>query len=186
MARWILVIFFALVIPANAQSVEAFIGYSLAHQRGATDTPMGWNGSLAVELTPDVALVADVSRHSLSDSVAWFGGSLTASGNVTSFRFGPRVSWQMRKLSPFAQFLIGSARLGISAGSSFGSSSFSISDHISGPSMAFGGGLDIPFNDGLALRLGQIDYNVWRFAGVSSHGVRASFGLVFRFGESGR
>ena len=45
---------------------------------------------------------------------------------------------------------------------------------------AFGGGLDVKINDGIDLRLIQVDYNPIRFDSGTTHNVRFGIGLVFR------
>jgi opacity protein-like surface antigen len=45
---------------------------------------------------------------------------------------------------------------------------------------AFGGGLDFKINDGIDLRLIQVDYNPIRFDSGTTHNVRFGIGLVFR------
>jgi opacity protein-like surface antigen len=104
----------------------------------------GWNGSVEGKVLPFVGLVADFSGHYGSvplavnpTCTAVIGGTcstLSASTNIYSFLFGPRVSVSVGKIRPFAHALIGAAHMSESSSLLSGSdTSFAY---------ALGGGLD--------------------------------------------
>jgi hypothetical protein len=86
-----------------------------------------------------------------------------------TFLVGPRFSARNSSgVTPFAQVLFGGAHLGPSDGVT----PFAISP---------GGGLDVKITPNVALRP-QVDYLALRANGQTLNSVRASVGLVFRFG----
>src|SRR5262245_22035559 len=86
-----------------------------------------------------------------------------------TFLAGPRFSARNSSgVTPFAQVLFGGAHLG----GSEGATPFAISP---------GGGLDVKISPNVALRP-QVDYLALRANGQTLNSVRASVGLVFRFG----
>jgi hypothetical protein len=105
----------------------------------------------------------------------WFGivgdfGAYRGEGLGTfTFLVGPRFSARNSSgVTPFAQVLFGGAHLG----GSDGVTPFAISP---------GGGLDVKITPNVALRP-QVDYLALRANGQTLNSVRASVGLVFRFG----
>jgi hypothetical protein len=54
---------------------------------------------------------------------------------------------------------------------------------INGFSMAGGGGLDVAIKPWFAIRVGQLDYDYFRFQGQTLDGFRAGGGVVFRLGK---
>jgi hypothetical protein len=113
----------------------------------------------------------------------WFGvtgdfsGAYSSGQHFTTYTGGPVVSTHVGSLSPFAHALFGGAHA--SASASAGGVTVSASN--SGMAMLFGGGLDVG-KKRLAFRLGQFDWVVTRFNGVSEkNNFRLSTGALFRF-----
>ncbi len=156
--------------------------YSFLHIKPGSPVPAGnlngGSGSFAYNFNRFLGLAADLGGYHTGD----YAGT-GASSNVFSYLFGPRVSFRNNdRVTPFIQLLLGGARASGSSGALGSPSS------LNGFALATGGGLDWRLNRRVALRLPQVEYvyshlnpNV---AGVSSHqnNVRASGGLVFRFG----
>jgi hypothetical protein len=166
----------------SRNSADVFAGYSLDRQTGGS-VGHGWNASVAVNVTDYFAVVADFSRHGISDGVGLPGiFAFSSGGHVMTYRFGPKFTWRMSRLEPFAQTLIGGARLDADAGFTAGSVTYTASQSLRGWSTAAGGGLDVKVNSSWSVRVVQFEHNAWHFQGLKSNGFRASFGALFKFG----
>jgi opacity protein-like surface antigen len=152
----------------------------------------GWNASLEGKVFPFVGIVADFSGNYGSQTVVTpvrppsdapacpVGIIITCpteiSFNVTlhqhNFLFGPRVSFSVGKLRPFAHALFGVSHLAESgSGSSASENSFAY---------ALGGGLDYRLMRVIGWRV-QADMLQTRFFSTTQGDFRLSTGLVFRF-----
>ncbi|HKW65264.1 MAG TPA: hypothetical protein VJN89_22115 [Candidatus Acidoferrum sp.] len=148
-------------IPSHAQSADASIGYSyfrLSNSNGLNEN--GVSGSVAVY------------KH-------WFGiagdfGVYHASPagvgtNTYTFLFGPRLMLKNpTKINPFAQGMVGGARLTASGAS------------VTDLAFSFGGGVDIGLAPFLALRP-QVDYVGIRDSGQTVNCTRVSVALAIHF-----
>ena len=160
---------------------NVFFGYSYdntAISQGDRGSLNGWDASLEGKFAPWVGLVTDIDGHygSRSYPVVCNGlGSCSGpfSANVTehNFLFGPRVSVQVERFRPFAEFLIGGSHVSRSNGISDSNTSFA---------NAVGGGLDYRVAGPLAIR-GQLDWIETRFYGATQNGVRFSTGIAIHF-----
>ena len=143
----------------------------------------GWNGSVEGKVLPFIGLVADFSGNYGSASVVpaacpgstIFGGpcsALSASTDIHSFLFGPRVSVSVGKFRPIAEALIGAGHISESA-SGFSDSSTSFA-------YALGGGIDYHLIPLISWRV-QGDLLQTRFFSNTQNNVRISTGIVFHF-----
>jgi opacity protein-like surface antigen len=176
---------FLLVRAGHAQvpSGNVFVGYSyMSADLGSTSRSNlnGWNGSVEGKVLPFVAIVADFSGHYGSVPLAVnprctaiVGGvgcsSLSASTDLHSFLFGPRVSVSLGKVRPFAHALIGAAHM--SASQSLLSSSDTSFAY------ALGGGIDYHLIPLIGWRV-QGDWLETRFFSNTQNNVRISTGIV--------
>ncbi|HXH67215.1 MAG TPA: outer membrane beta-barrel protein [Candidatus Limnocylindrales bacterium] len=95
--------------------------------------------------------------------------------NAYTFLAGPRFSLRSdNRVTPFAQVPVGGAHLAAGYGGASGSTS--------GFAYSAGGGVDLGLTKRLALRP-QFDYIGIRASGNTLNSYRASFGVVFRFGN---
>ncbi len=93
-----------------------------------------------------------------------------------SYLFGPRVKVPRGKITPFAQVLLG--RVWAEDGFTFGS--------VTAFGMTAGGGIDLRVSRHMALRLGQAEYLLTKFADGNNNrqkNFRFGTGIVLRFGE---
>lgn len=197
--RKVSIIVFAIVlvgVAAQAQvptSGNIFGGYSYTSAdliAGSRSNLNGWNGSLEGKVFPFVGMVADFSGDYGSRTVEVPSGSTvcpvgvilpclpmgTSSINVSlhqhNFLFGPRVSFSVGKLRPFAHALFGASHLTESgSGSSASENSFAY---------ALGGGIDYRLMRAIGWRV-QADMLQTRFFSTTQNDFRLSTGLVFRF-----
>ena len=149
---------------------NVFFGYSYDRTSivsNDTTNLNGWEATLEGKFLPWIGLVADIDGHYGSHS---FSG---ASANVTAHNvlFGPRVSVQVQRYRPFAEFLVGVSHISRSNGISDSNTSFA---------NAVGGGLDYRIFGPVTLR-GQLDWINTRFYGQGQNGVRFSTGIAFHF-----
>jgi hypothetical protein len=100
--------------------------------------------------------------------VADFSGNYESPGSVTTFLFGPQVSWHGR-VSPFAHVLIGGAHF-----SGSGEADTSLAESI-------GAGFDRKINHLISWRIIQGDYIHTEFFGNSQNNFRVSTGILLRF-----
>jgi opacity protein-like surface antigen len=160
---------------------NVFFGYSYdntAITRGDSGSLNGWDASLEGKLLPWVGLVVDIDGHYGSRDYPVICNGLgicsgPSSANVTehNFLFGPRVSVQVRRFRPFAEFLIGGSHVSRSNGISDSNTSFA---------NAVGGGLDYKVFGPVSVR-GQLDWIETRNYGETQNGVRFSTGIALHF-----
>jgi hypothetical protein len=178
-----LAIVFALLVMSAAGFAQiptagnVYVGYSLYHgNTGLTDngTLNGWEGSVEGKLIPWVGIVADVSQQygTLSNTFVAFPFAFDEHNQVTSYLFGPRVSFPAGKFRPFAHVLFGAAHLHESS-SVFANSETDFAD-------AVGGGLDYHLIPKVSWRV-QLDDLQTRFHGVREDSTRFSTGLALSF-----
>jgi opacity protein-like surface antigen len=177
-----------LMAAAHAQvptSGNVFVGYSYlnAGLNSNNRTSLnGWDGSLEGKIFPFVGIVGDFSGHYGSTSIgpnpACTGtvGStcnpLNAQAHVYSFLFGPRVSFSVGKIRPFAHALIGASHI------SETTSLFSPSD--TSFAYALGGGFDYHLIPLISWRV-QADLLQTRFFSNTQNNARISTGIVVHF-----
>jgi hypothetical protein len=135
----------------------------------------GWNISLAINLTKNLALVADTSGHYSDRNIRVDYGTSTsneviheaAESSTHSFLFGPRINFGgNKKINPFGHAMFGFSKmnrdLAIRAISQSGDSNATIHDSqsLSDTSFAFaaGGGIDWRCSKWFSIRLIQADY----------------------------
>lgn len=178
---------------AHAQIPTAgniFIGYSgsggdaFVHSSGLIGSHTlnlnGWEGALEGKFLPWVGVVADFSQQYGSHNVI---GCPPAALSPACFNihvdakrftvlFGPRVSFSVGKLTPFAHVMVGAGHV-TDSGSGLSNTDTSLAT-------AIGGGLDYKLIKGLAWRF-QGDELHTRFFGGGQNHFRFSTGIVFRF-----
>jgi hypothetical protein len=156
---------------AQVPKGNIFAGYSYAKADiggGDRANLNGWNGSLEGKLFPFVGIVADVSGHYGSDD---FGG-IEGDGRVLTAVFGPRVSFSVGKIRPFAEAMFGVSHLKVDfPGSSPSDTSFA---------SVYGGGIDYHLVPFLAWRV-EGDALRTSFGSGTQNNFRLSTGLVFNF-----
>lgn len=160
-------------IAQDAPKAEVFGGYQYTNvdTKGLTNRLSfnGWDADVAGHVSRNFSIVGDVSGAYKSES----GVKI----KVHNFLFGPRISAQKGKVTPFAEALFG---FGHASAGAFGSNA-----GITGFAMAFGGGLDAHANRNVAIRLLKLDYVMNRFSdsGISQNlnNFRLSTGIVFKF-----
>jgi hypothetical protein len=170
----------------DAPKWEIFGGYSYMRSNIiVSGTPFnlnGGSGSVAYNLTNWFGLVGDFGvTH--QGAVAAKPFSLT----VTSYEFGPRVSWRNHThLTPFAQILLGGGH----AGGTLYTTSLGTGLAPLGTSNDFnfsvGGGVDWKLNHGFGIRLAQAEYLHTQFLNANNNSqsnFRLSTGVVFSFGK---
>jgi outer membrane immunogenic protein len=151
---------------AQGQSpVEISASYSFLREGGSGGiNANGVSGSIALNAKRWLGLAGDFGYYHASP-----GGIAT---NTTTYLFGPRFSYRhSNRVTPFAQVLLGGAHVSLPG---FGSTN--------GFSFSAGGGLDLGVSRRVAFRP-QFDYIGIRSGGDTLNTFRASFGVVFRFGE---
>lgn len=170
---WVLVLLLAASSAAWAQiptKGNVFFGYSYARSAvSSNDTTNmnGWDASLEGKFAPWIGLVADIDGHYGSHNYQGRGTNITGH-NVL---FGPRLSVQVQRVRPFAEFLVGVGHMDRNHGISDSSTSFA---------EAVGGGLDYRIFGPVTFR-GQLDWINTHFYGASQNGARFSTGIAFHF-----
>ena len=164
-----------LLSPAWAQrsKFEVFGGYSYRRLDStgfiANLNMNGWEASATVGLYRWLSAEAGINGHYASPTVA----GVPVKVREHSFLAGPRLSVQVRRLTPFAHALFGVTHLSTEVlANKDGENAFT---------MAYGGGLDVKVAPHVAVRLGQADYLNTRFTRTGRNDFRFSTGLVLRF-----
>lgn len=149
---------------------NVFFGYSYDRTPiAANDTTNlnGWDAALEGKFLPWIGLVVDVDGHYGTHNFSGTNADIAAHNAL----FGPRVSVQVRRFRPFAEFLVGVGHVSRSNGISDSDTSFAD---------AIGGGLDYRIFGPLSVR-GQLDWINTRFYGEGQNGVRFSTGIALHF-----
>jgi hypothetical protein len=171
---WILVLL--LTMPAGVgwgqipSKGNVFFGYSYDRTSVISNDSTnlnGWEATLEGKFLPWIGLVVDVDGHYGNHNFSGTSADVTAH-NVL---FGPRVSVQVQRYRPFAEFLVGAGHISRSNGISDSDTSF-----VNG----VGGGLDYRIAGPVAVR-GQLDWINTRFYGQGQNGVRFSTGIAIHF-----
>jgi hypothetical protein len=187
-------IFICLLLTAsgNAQVLtgNAFAGYSYLR----ADFPLssanlnGWDGSVQLQVLSFLAVVADLSGQYGSPNLPVFypcpatnkstclqphsPETVNTSVMQHNFLFGARVSRRFRRITPFAEVLLGASHVNEDT------NSFSVSS--TGFSDALGGGVDYSFTRQWGWRI-EFDPLQTRFFSASQTSLRVSTGIVVRF-----
>ena len=170
---WLVLMSLAVLCVSAAAQVpkgNVFFGYSYDRTPVVSNDTIntnGWDASLEGKIFPFVGLVVDVDGHYGSGTFA----GINADVSEHNFLFGPRVSFQVARVRPFAEFLVGGGHISRSNGISDSNTSFA---------NAAGGGLDYRVAGPVSIR-GQLDWIETRFYGNTQNGVRFSTGIAFHF-----
>jgi len=172
-------VFFAFCPLLSAQkffhvpTIDVFAGYSYlrfdSKPLGFSDqlNLNGWNFELALpHIYEGLGAVADVSAH--------YGHELSS----YNFVIGPQYTFEVKNLRIFAHGLFGKSRDRIGLPGTSGLEPSNLARNI-----AFGGGVDVPLGENLSWRALQADYMITSNFGGTQHNIRASTGIVFRFGK---
>jgi len=163
---------------------------------------IGWHASLTGNANSWIGAVFDFSgefsnpRFTGNDVGLPGTTPVTINSSTFTYLFGPRFTYRkMSHITPFAEALFGPATLRAS------SSDLGITNVISTTAFAtaLGGGVDMPMNRHITLRLIQADYILTRFRELgldpntglpifsgerrTQNNLRASVGVVFHFGS---
>jgi opacity protein-like surface antigen len=136
----------------------------------------GGGGSVALNLNNWIGIAGDLNGCRSSRSSNFFspGGSIT--NTQFTYLFGPRFSYRsMRRLTPYAQALVGGAHAGTNIPMS--------TRRGNGFAMTVAVGLDLKLNDRLGLRLAQPEYLMTRVGGVRRDDFRFQTGVVVLVGS---
>jgi len=170
---------------------EVFGGYSLVtgdftgtFADRSTHILNGWNASANYKASPLLGLVADFSGFHAGYTYPGIGG-LTVSANSLAVLFGPQVSLQLSRVTPFAHVLLGVTHIGYPQSSGCPGCSASSANAFS---YAFGGGIDYYLTPHVGIR-GQADLLHNGFSNADNQltykyhelNARISAGVVFRF-----
>ena len=157
----------------HVPTIDVFAGYSYlrfdSKPLGFSDqlNLNGWNFELSLpHIYEGLGAVADVSAH--------YGHELTA----YNFVIGPQYMFEVKNLRIFGHGLFGKSRdrLGLPGTSGLEPSNLA-------RDIAFGGGVDVPLGEKLSWRALQADYVITSNFGGTQHNIRASTGIVYRFGK---
>jgi hypothetical protein len=185
---WSCGLFLSLVASASAQNdakpadsqkstdhnnvFEVFAGYS--YLRTTILSPRNFNGgsgSIAVYLTPWVAIEGDLGGYHHSET----GFNATA----ITFMGGPKFAYRkFERVTPFGHFLLGGMHMSTNNSDLLGATSFAFMG---------GGGFDVKLTPHVGFRVAQVDYVYTNFNGEAiagpQNGVRISTGVVFGWGQ---
>jgi hypothetical protein len=204
---WVIGLTLVVSAVASAQDVprlEVFGGYSYVQTRGyiadefvpgsgSGEFPpigsKGWTGSVAVNATQWLAVVAEASG--LHADLTWNSGGTpsTLSMHDHSYLFGPRFTYRSGRWSIFVHALFGEAH----ASTVLSAPEVLVPLGFVETKAAIGMGTGVDFTaytrrrhrtdagQQLAIRLGQIDWLRTNFTASHQNNFRLSAGLVFRF-----
>jgi opacity protein-like surface antigen len=137
----------------------------LRDQELETNFPLGWNVSMARNVTDSLGVVADVGGNYKSVE----GVDL----NIHAFLGGLRYSFRGERVTPYVEVLAGAARAGVSA--------LGVSDSATDFALQGGIGLGVKVAENVWVRAGGDFRNIFT-EGESAQEFRATAGLTFGFG----
>lgn len=125
-----------------------------------------------------------------STVVAPNGASVTASGNLFTYLFGPQIKVRAEKVEPYFHALFGGAHSTL-YGNAYDlltpTNTAAGKPSQNAFAMAIGGGIDIPVSHLIGIRIGQFDYMLTRFNNslvtYNQNNFRYSAGILFNFGN---
>jgi len=150
-AAWIALVF---VVAAPGYSaaqedrrVELAGGYAaMRDYDGEATFPRGWFASVGADVAGPLAIVGEATGSYKS-----MGGlDINVSMNIHTFMGGPRLAWRTGRVSPYGQVLFGVARFR----TTYTLPDERLSDTKNHFAIAPGGGIDLPFSDRGAIRVG--------------------------------
>jgi len=163
-----LLLLYTLALPVKAQKpyprVEIAGGYSpLIVDRARRNMPKGWTAGVSVNVHRYFGIETNLAGHY---------GHITvprADESYYLFQGGPRVTFRLQRLTPWAHALFGVSQSRV-AGAGVLKTSFA---------GTFGGGLDVNVHKRVALRVVQADYVRMRISDLSAGGIAGGgFGLL--------
>ncbi len=141
------------------------------------DMKSGWEASLAGNILPHVALVADFSGYRGSSLVSFFSSEVLHESKY-NLLFGPRYTHTFwNRLTPFIH-----VQFGTSKDSRRSSTTYKETTKTS-PALATGGGLDARVSNRVSLRMLQVDVIKAENLHINSTSARVSFGAVIRLNK---
>ncbi len=169
----------ALAFAQDAPRAEVFGGYQYISldTRGGIRTREffnGWDIDAGYRVWKKLMVVADVGCGYRQFSVLDVNNTpVSVSARVYPILFGPRFSTTSKKVTLFAEGLVGYAYESASTSGlgSAGQNRFA---------MGGGGGFDVKLNRRFTLRLAKADYILMR-SGYNFNNLRIASGLVFKF-----
>lgn len=162
----------------------------------------GGGGEVTINFNEHFGLTADLTGFGASkatftipagDPLAPGGATITASGNMFLYVFGPQFSARSEKINPYFHALFGGAHSTLYANAYANCAPGLLCYGAGKPSqdafaMALGGGFDVRVSRAFAIRIGQFDYLLTRFtnrlATNNQNNFRYSAGVVFTFGNN--
>ena len=161
--------FCAVSAAQDVPQFEVFGGWNIVLPEGdEIDYLNGWEGTFGVNINEYASAVIDVG------GVYYSGDGDMGSISLHSFMVGPQFKLPgTEKIVPFVRALFG--------GSHLDTADDLMNDN--GLAMAFGGGVDINYNDMISIRPAQIEFVTNRFSGEFVNSARFAAGVVFKFGE---
>jgi hypothetical protein len=170
------------LVPAAAQPLEIFGGYTLGRMRPddfTRATVTGWDTAITAYVTSRIGITGDIAgyygtAHPIDDS-GDAGSLAAASVRQYSFMAGPQVRLlRTRRIETSARALIGAAHSDIRNTASYPQDQNSIAALI-------GSSLDIKVSRRIALRFSPGMY-ITHFGGQTQRTMRFGIGPVFRLG----
>jgi hypothetical protein len=165
----------------NEPKAEIFAGYSFSHTSFDIGHNLnGWGASVSATVTRYVGLTGDFSGNYSSQTYELpcpSPGCPPQTVTVSAYHFlgGPRFTRRTRDATLFAHALLGIVNRG------------GAPDKSTGFALGFGGGVDVPVRQHLAVRVFQVDYIPFKrpsdFGGGWDNEFRVQAGIVFTIGK---
>ncbi len=188
-----LIVLSCMAIPARAQHLEFFGGYSYAHVGGSNYQNTGLNGwnAAASAYIGSLGVVADFSKFYGAGTSTFT--PIGSNGHGATFLFGPQYSFRwIPHVTPFVHVMMGAMKGARYTVGPLGPGGVCPAPGCSGsltvPDTAFttaiGGGIDVKLRNHIWIRAIQLDYLRANFTNNAVNTPRVSVGLVYRFGKT--
>lgn len=163
--------------PFSTPKYEVSGAFSYVRAHGANSGSfnlVGGSGEFTYHFRHWLAVTADGGAYQFR------GLPAEIKSTMYTYTAGPRLNLRKHRVTFFAQTLVGGGRLTASSGG--------VDAAENGLVVLAGAGVDLPISHGFAIRAGQAEYMLTKFASnsgasASQNSLRLSFGVVFRFGD---
>ncbi len=188
-----------LAVAQETPKVELELGYTFIHYSPSPSVipplnPQGGGGSIKFNFSKFMGIKMQIDGTAAGTNSVTFpvgspylpaGGTIGYNSNLMTYMFGPEFKSYSHKLQPFGEILFGGAHSNVYGKLQSQGIVFQQAPSGNTWAMQLGGGIDYSVTKKFAVRIGQMDYLLTRFAGTGTKQNQSNFkysaGVVFDF-----
>ena len=172
---------------AEVELGYSYVRFSPSVTNSSSRSLNGGGGSFMYVLNRWWGIKADLAGYgSQTANVPFQGGTLRSSGNLFTYMFGPEITYRTKRVTPFAEVLVGGAHASTFFNLFKEAGLTGAAPSQNAFALAAGGGFDVYVTKNIAIRPAQADYLMTRFTNPltgqnSQNNFRYQAGVVFVF-----